>query len=278
MAKRTYNPASTACGQWEELLADALDGRLKPVDEASFAAHMIDCPACAELFEEARRGREWLAFLLPEPELPAGLLDKILAQTGPGADATIIGGVQVEQIHPAFIPASTPIWQRPGLVGSVRRFAEPRLMMTVAMAFFSIAMTLNITGVRLSDLRIANLRPNMVRSIMERRLMTASTPIIRYYDHSPLVREVQMRVRDLRPAVEGEENRPKPPLAAPGESKHAPAHQTPAETPQQSASPAVTPTLSDSDSLQAKLTFHGQPAHSGGSQKEIRERSTKWTA
>ena len=45
---------------------------------------MAVCPACAALFEEARRGREWLEFLSPEPEVPAGLLDKILAQTGPG--------------------------------------------------------------------------------------------------------------------------------------------------------------------------------------------------
>ena len=36
------------------------------------------------LFEEARRGREWLEFLSAEPEVPDGLLEKILAQTGPG--------------------------------------------------------------------------------------------------------------------------------------------------------------------------------------------------
>ena len=56
--------------------------------------------------------------------------------------------------------------------------------MTAAMAFFSIALTLNLTGVRLSSLRLADLRPSAVRSFMERRLTMASTPIIRYYDHS----------------------------------------------------------------------------------------------
>ena len=45
---------------------------------------MAICPACTALFEEARRGREWLEFLSPEPEVPEGLLDKILAATGPG--------------------------------------------------------------------------------------------------------------------------------------------------------------------------------------------------
>ena len=80
MAERTFIPNSPACGQWETLLADALDGLLKPEDEAIFNAHMAVCPACSALFEEARRGREWLEFLSPEPEVPAGLLDKILAR------------------------------------------------------------------------------------------------------------------------------------------------------------------------------------------------------
>ena len=94
MTERTQFPNSPACGAWETLLADALDGLLKPEDEAQFAAHKATCAACAALYEEARKGREWLEFLSPEPEVPAGLLEKILAQTGPGqsgerADACI---------------------------------------------------------------------------------------------------------------------------------------------------------------------------------------------
>ena len=296
MTERTHIPASPACGQWEALLADALDGLLKPEDEAVFAAHMTTCPACSALFEEARRGREWLEFLSPEPEVPAGLLDKILAKTGPGQEASyglMSGGAKVAPVRPVTIPA----WQRPGLMGHIRRFAEPRLMMTAAMAFFSITMTLNLTGVRLSDLKLSNLRPNMVRSFMERRLTMASTPIIRYYDHSRLVREVQMKVQELRPAAqgEGEENRVKPQEPAPGESKHAPERQkngAPADSPQQSASPAAAPTFNDTEFMETSLTFQGrsftsaaktwrrgpEPAHSVGSAKEKWERSTAWTA
>ena len=36
MADRAHIPSSPACGQWETLLADALDGLLKPEDEATF--------------------------------------------------------------------------------------------------------------------------------------------------------------------------------------------------------------------------------------------------
>ena len=221
MAERTFIPSSPACGQWETLLADALDGQLRPEDEAFFSAHKADCPACAALFEEARRGREWLEFLSPEPVVPAGLLDKILAQTGPGqveGYGLIAGGSNVLAMPPA--------WQRPGFAGQVRRFAEPRLLMTAAMAFFSIALTLNLTGVKLGNLRVSDLRPTAVRSLVERRLTMASTPIIRYYDHLRFVYEVQSRMRELRRTTEGENqggenNRRKPQDAAPGESKHA---------------------------------------------------------
>jgi len=282
MAERRYNPNSSACGEWERLLAEALDGLLKLDDEAAFSAHMALCPACAELFEEARRGSEWLAFLAHEPEVPAGLVDRILARTGPGHTADDGVAAQISGSR-AGAPISIPAWQRPGFMGSIRRFAEPRLMMTAAMAFFSIAMTLNLTGVRLSSLRLSDLRPVAMRSYVERQFAEASTPVIRYYDHSQLVNEVQTRMRELRQTTEGggEENRRRQPEVTPGESKQAPGGKEagPRVDPaQQSASPGLAPTRNDSDVLETCLTIQQQPAHSGGSRKEARERSTAWIA
>src|ERR1017187_3689647 len=110
MAERTFIPSSPACGQWETLLAEALDGLLKPADEATFSAHMAACPACAALFEEARQGREWLEFLSTEPEVPAGLLDKILAKTGPGHPPVPRRGHRTanRRQHPRGRPANGP--------------------------------------------------------------------------------------------------------------------------------------------------------------------------
>jgi hypothetical protein len=301
MAGSTHIPNSPACGLWETLLADALDGLLRPEDEATFSAHMATCTACTALFEEARRGREWLEFLSPEPEIPEGLLDKILAATGPGqvAGYGLVTGGDV-------LPVPQP-WQRPGFMARVRRFAEPRLMMTAAMAFFSIALTLNLTGVRLNDLRISNLRPTAIRSFMERRLTMASTPIIRYYDHLRLVYEVQSRMRELRRSTQGEggggqdqqQNNAQP--ANPGESKQNPPHKdggSRVDPPQQSGVPAI----DDSDYLETSLTltdryvrseqnpialaafepgifFNGSSACAlGSSASTARGRSTAWTA
>ena len=164
MPERTHIPSTPACGQWETLLADALDGLLRPEDESTFSSHMATCSNCATLFEEARQGREWLEFLSPEPEVPAGLLDKLLAQTGPGQ----VSGFGLATPMGNVVPAIQP-WQRPGFMARIRRFAEPRLLMTAAMAFFSIALTLNLTGVRITKLRLSDLRPTSLRSFMERQ-------------------------------------------------------------------------------------------------------------
>ena len=288
MTERNDNPrnqvaGSAACGQWETLLADALDGMLKPEDAATFSAHMAVCPACAELFEEARRGREWLDFLSTEPEVPAGLLDRILAQTGPGQ----VEGYGLIPAPSAGMPTLQP-WQQPGFAGQIRRFAQPRLLMTAAMAFFSIALTLNLTDVRLSSLRLSDLRPSSVRSFMERRLTMASTPIIRYYDHLRFVYEVESRMRELRRTTEvqggsdGSEGQPRQKDTTPGESKQTPSKDggSRIEPPLQSVSPT---NIDSNDLMETSLTFHS-PAYparhtpSGSSDKEVRERSTKWTA
>jgi hypothetical protein len=282
MPERTHIPSSPACGQWETLLADALDGTLRPEDEATFSTHMATCANCTTLFEEARRGREWLDFLSQDPEVPAGLLDRILAQTGPGQAAgyglvaeghtlATAGGVSLRKGNITPLPA----WQRPGFFGFVRRFAEPRLMMTVAMAFFSIALTLNMTGVKLSRMHLSDLKPASVRSFMQRRITMASTPIIRYYDHLRLVYEVQSRFRELRrDSGAGQQQKTAP--SGSGESQQHPNHKdggSRVDPPQQS----VTPALNDVDFLESSLSLHDQPAHSGGSAK-TKEGSASWIA
>jgi len=202
-------PTSPACGQWETLLVDAMDGLLRPEDEAAFSSHMATCPRCTEMFEQVRRGREWLEFLAPEPEVPAYLLDKILVETGHGkldpAKLVVAGGLENSLGVTGNVLTMAPAWQRPGFAARMRRFAEPRLLMTAAMAFFSIALTLSMTGVRFSGVKMADLRPTVLRSQIEKRIMTASTPIVRYYDHLRFVYEVESRMRELRRSTESEQ-------------------------------------------------------------------------
>ena len=201
------------------------------------------------------------------------------------------GVLPVPQLRKQAVPA----WQQPGFMGQIRRFAEPRLLMTAAMAFFSIALTLNLTGVRLGELRMANFRPAAIRSFMERRIMTASVPIVRYYDHLRYVYEVESRMRELRRSTEGDnqgnDNDSTPQNNAtpnqPGESKQAPPHKDGGsrfDLPQQSGKPEVSPAHNDSsDFIEASLAFHGtnrafRQLQNGTKDREARERSTRWTA
>ena len=194
------NPNCAAC---EELLTDALDGLLSPADQAFFELHLDGCVPCMEKFAQAQRGAAWLELLKTHrPEPSAALMERILAQTTG----------QVVSSHnefPAEIPAAItplpanvlPFIPRQAGVSRFTRFTrlamEPRLAMTAAMAFFSIALTLNLTGVRFDQIHTADLKPsNLKRSYYE-----AKASAVRYSDNLRVVRVLESRVDDLRQAI-----------------------------------------------------------------------------
>jgi hypothetical protein len=265
---RANIPNSPACGQWETLLVDAMDGLLRPEDEAIFSGHMATCASCTEMFEQVRRGREWLEFLAPEPEVPAYLLDKILDETGHGkidpGKLVIAGGPAAGMVAGGNVIAMAPAWQRPGFKATMRRFAEPRLLMTAAMAFFSIALTLSMTGIRITGVKMADLRPSAVRSQLEKRIMTASTPIVRYYDHLRFVYEVESTMRQLRQSTDGQQNQPQQqtqpaPAGGDGMSHHKDGGSklNPSNAPQQTVNPPAP--LWGGERLEARLELPAAP-------------------
>ncbi len=287
MAERSNIPGSAACGEWETLLTDALDGLLDSEAEARFAAHKAVCPACAALYVEARKGREWLELLGPEPEAPAGLLERILAQTGPGHEAgTALMPVPASGV-PEFVP---PVWQQPGFFARMRNSMgyalQPRLLMTAAMAFFSIALTVNMTGFRLANvhvtpLRLSDLRPRAVRAYMERQLTMASVPIVRYYDHLRFVYEVESRVRALRQA-EGEGGERREEQTKPGETKRTPGGKDGGlrtDPRQEPGNPALEPAVDPAnDVLASALENKIGPTARNSAARQPCERSTVWIA
>ena len=284
MAERSNIPGSAACGEWETLLTDALDGLLEPEAQVKFAEHKTVCPACAALYEEARKGREWLELLGPEPEAPAGLLEKILARTGPGRQADTALMPAPANAVPDFVP---PVWQQPGFFARIRYAMQPRLLMTAAMAFFSIALTVNVSGFRLANvhiapLRLSDLRPRAVRAYMERQLTMASVPLVRYYDHLRFVYEVESRVRALRGQSEGEGGERKEEQTKPGETKQTPGGKDgglrtdPREEPGNPAmEPAVEPA---SDFLESAIENENRPTACNNAARQPCERRTVWIA
>jgi hypothetical protein len=185
------------CEEWEELLVDFLDGALAPADAESFQSHRQTCSPCAEMFSQAGQGREWLNFLRAEPEAPAVLVANILAQTSGGDRRVAVGGEFATAA--AAVPAAPalPFWQRSGMAMATQRVAQPRLLMTAAMAFFSTTLTLNMAGVRLSAIRLADLRPTAIGSNLDKQYHMASASVVRHVDNLRIVYEMEARWREM---------------------------------------------------------------------------------
>lgn len=207
-----------SCEEWEALLVDFLDGTLPTGDSDCFLAHREGCAACAELFGHAEQGREWLSFLRVEPQAPATLMARILAQTS-GAETRVRMGEELPPAMASAIPTTQvlPFWKRGGMALGAR-VAQPRLLMTAAMAFFSITLTLNMAGVRLSAIHLADLRPTALSTNLDKQFHMASARVIRYYDNLRFFYEMEAQVKELRrnadlensvPAAKQQQNSPR---------------------------------------------------------------------
>ncbi len=181
------------CTEFEALLAEAVDGILSDFGMNQFRAHAQACGKCGPLFADALTGREWLRSL-EAAEPPAQMVRNILlATSGVGAESESAAG----EGWGSRVRRWTQSWGVPGL-GAV---LQPRFAMSFGMAFFSVSLLLNVAGVNLRDVRLADLNPsNLERSAMEQYYET-SARIERYYDNLRLVRELEARVRAIRNAT-----------------------------------------------------------------------------
>jgi hypothetical protein len=195
-------PRALLCEEWEALLVDALDGTLAPTESAAFEAHRESCLACAQLLEEAKRGSEWLHFLETEPEVPIDLVGRILAKTS-GPTATLpmempaIGGFPGMGGAAVAMPAQIG-WAGTWLPRMERHASQSRWMMTAAMAFFSIAFIVNQTGLKLSSVHLADLKPTTLAVTVTRQFYAADAHVMRYYDSVRFVYELESRVKEIR--------------------------------------------------------------------------------
>lgn len=231
------NPAQSGnpqhCAQCEAMLMDALDGTLTPVDQAAFDLHLLSCVACNAMVADAQRGAAWLEMLKsPRPEPPSALLDRILAQTSsqrstaPGSSSkikaasthlitpiTLLGqprqSVVEAESAPLPIPSNVlPFRSRFASTFNLRavghHLLQPRLAMTAAMAFFSVALTMNLTGISVTQFRASDLRPSSIK----RSFSEANAHVVRYYDNLRVVYELESRVRDLQSSSDSDNSTP----------------------------------------------------------------------
>ena len=210
-----FTPDDTeSCQQWEAALVDLLDGTLKPEQETALRRHTAGCAECRALLDETSRGQAW-ARLLHEapPVVPEALLGKILARTAESAIGEIspghtvpgvLGSSLVDPMFDATLPGmpvpAGNVLVLPSSGWSLRGQREARLLMTAAMAFFSIALTLSLTGVRLADLR----SPASFSATASRQFFDTKKQVVSFYDNLRLVREMEATVQDLRHSASNE--------------------------------------------------------------------------
>ncbi len=222
------------CQACEALLPDALDQVLSPADQAWFDAHLAACNACSSMMADAQRGAAWLELLkTPRPEPSPALFNRILAQTsGPHRVTHLVTTAGPQRLVPAAwpvvapLPAANVLPFRPRLFSPVARILETRLAMTAAMAFFSIALTLNLTGVRLNQLHASDLQP----SHLSNTWFQATAQAHRSYDNLRVVRVLASRVDSVRDNLRPDPDPAPAPQSAPAKPEGTSHRQAPVDS------------------------------------------------
>ncbi len=184
-----------SCDRWETDLADLSEGNLSMQEETVLRRHAEGCDYCGALLRDAGHGREWVRLLHDAPVVvPAELLGKILAKTAAhGAALAAETEPGVEEALPL-----NGVLAMPQGAWIARGQREARVLMTAAMAFFSIALTLSLTGVRFADVSAAVGPPAPGGGGPEPAVFLTKKQVVSFYDNLRLVREVEATVEDLR--------------------------------------------------------------------------------
>jgi hypothetical protein len=188
------------CSQFEALLADALDGTLTAEIEARFTAHKDSCGSCGPMFMEVREGMLSLN-ALPELEPPANLLHNILART------TMAEAKGEVAPRPATVGVGWLERLRVKLPSPLAGMLHARFATSFCMAFFSISLTMNLLGIRVTEIRHVDWHPTALKRSVVLEYTQVQARVQRYYDNMRLVLEVEAKVRQLKNmTAPGQEN------------------------------------------------------------------------
>src|SRR5215475_11937789 len=186
------------CSEFDALLSQAIDGTLSGERLTAFEAHGRECRLCGPLLQEAEAGRGWLK-ALDEVEPPLDLVNNILlATTGlPERNRA------ARKTWPGRIKELAGLLVSP--IVAVAR--QPRFAMSFGMAFFTLSVSLSLAGVKLGDIRHADLRPSAIR----RTYYETSGRVVKYYENIRFVYEIESRVREFKRATTPAEPAPEQP-------------------------------------------------------------------
>ncbi len=165
------------CADVEILLADYVDGTLRPEKKAALEVHLSGCAACAEL---ARDSAEAVAFMerAAVTEAPPELVTRILFEVTAGPSHAVI----------------KPSWARRLFGRWFESVLQPRFAMGMAMTVLSLAMVGRFTHVR--QLTPSDLDPVKVWTAAEDRVVRWYNRGVKYYESLRVVYEIQTRLKE----------------------------------------------------------------------------------
>jgi anti-sigma factor RsiW len=179
------------CADFENLLADYVDGSLAETQRRAVEEHTASCAACREFMRDVTGA---VAFLkradqvLPPPEL----VTRIAYQAPIGRTR--------EPFEPEGIWSKvSAAWLQPLL--------RPRFAMGMAMTILSFAMLQRCTGVQVQHIQAADLSPIRIWDGVEDRVIRVKDRAVKYYENIRLVYEIETRLRDLQEQQEMARNR-----------------------------------------------------------------------
>ena len=172
------------CEQFEALLADQIDGELaspaRADDRTAFERHLAECPACAQLAEDARSAvafMEIAADVEPPPELTA----KILEATHAGWEFKL---------------------RARGVRGWINRFfapvLKPRFVMGAMMTMMSLTMLSRCAGDPRKPMTAADLDPVRLYSSLDDRTHRLWDRTVKSYESMRLVYEIRSQLNEWK--------------------------------------------------------------------------------
>lgn len=213
------------CSQFEALLAEALEADVAEVshvpkdahkdaaeagpgslaaERRAFDAHRRSCAACGPLFAQAREGILLLRSLR-EVDPPKNLIHNILAATSLAEVPAQAAGKRAELAKPGLRQR----WQKflqPGLGALL----HSRFAMSFCMAFFSLSLTLSLSGVKVTDVYKTVSHPNTFGRTVVLQYTQVEARVMHYYDNMRIVYQVQNRIEQLRKSAAPQNNNTKP--------------------------------------------------------------------
>src|SRR5271170_3970890 len=190
MAAEPHN--GMQCSEFDALLSDAIDQMLTGPKAQAFQTHAKTCAVCGPLLAEAEIGKRWLEDLV-EIEPPQHLVHNILAATT-GIDTvrlqerTTAGATWYDRVVGWADMAVSPV---------LAVAKQPRFAMSFGMAFFSLSISLSLTGVKLGQIRPGDFRPSAIR----RNYYETSGKVVKYYENIRFVYEMESRLREFKRAT-----------------------------------------------------------------------------